>query len=472
MNFDELISKYLDGELTELEDTVLRQHIKEDPFKKKEFDRAVVLHYAMKEKAQEDRIPEEIARDTQDMIMMKIFNEQPVIREKLRRKTAYRRTISLIAATFILGFAAINDLSILNLNNNGLLSDKNITLQIDNEYSDLEAQTSSGNRNNKTQRNEVNLSKAQRNVGKIENGIQNSLNMAAQKEALNILNPKLSNKGQDILSLSELAASNSKPTDNESIDNSSKFAADTVIEFADAGKSTESVTSKEVNVINAMSKTIATAPMEASKIEKNFEKMKSGSFGGNQLIDMDESPVKLELTTHINTPFYSSINSVTKKSLSSSISQSFGYKLSERHGLGFEFGFMNVSYDQTIMVKTPVSSIATSINYNSGLDPNTNLLVPQPITRDERLFWGALYYKYDIYQSDIFRLNSTIGIGGTGEGLLNYGRINCSVQVLDYIILNIGVDGRLFHSSLPNNSQSPKKLQSALSLVYGLSFKL
>ncbi len=486
MNFDELISKYLDGELTEHEDTTLRQTIKDDPFMKKEFDRAVVLNYAIKETAKNDKMPEDIARDTQDMVLMKIFNEQPIIREKLRRRTAYRRAISLVAATLILGFAAIDDLPLLKIGS--IASNKNISnITIDNNIDELEAQTGSAQKISKTQRNEVNYTKAQRNAVYVENSISNSLNMTATREALNMLNPKLSDKGLQVLS--ELVASDMNT--NPNITDIS--VVDGLID-AENNKVNDDFAKKENNIFDfnnsldkladkddlsyKMNNTIQNTNVNnksslSSDLDNNVDNIKGNIYINNALENQSlglEIPVNLELTTNISSPMMCSISSDIKKSYLSSFSQSFGYRIADVHGIGVEFGYINLNFDETVYVKIPVSS-KVLIYKDNNLDPNTEVTVPQQSYKENKTLWGALYYKYDIIKSNIFRLNSTIGIGGTGEGLLNFGRINCSVRVLDYIVLNLGLDGKLFYSSLPYSTESTKKLQSALSLVYGVSFK-
>ncbi len=74
---DVLITKYLDGDLSSNEDKELRHVLSETPDAKVAFDDAVAVHHAVRANADSISVPDDLARDTEELVLMKIFSEVP-----------------------------------------------------------------------------------------------------------------------------------------------------------------------------------------------------------------------------------------------------------------------------------------------------------------------------------------------------------------------------------------------------------
>ena len=123
MELDDYISKYIDSELTDEEDVRLREMLSEDDFARDKFDSAVTVHLAMKEDSQAIEPPEDIYRQTEDIVLMKILASQPIIAE---RPVFWRRTQLLAAMIVFLIFSFIFKIDDLQFNR----------LKPDNSFSD------------------------------------------------------------------------------------------------------------------------------------------------------------------------------------------------------------------------------------------------------------------------------------------------------------------------------------------------
>ena len=92
MNLENLIMKYIDGELTIEEDNILRAYLKQDPLAKDLFDEYLEIHLNLKDDAETIVLPNSVAEKTQNIVMMKILNETNNYKHKENiRKVAFKR---------------------------------------------------------------------------------------------------------------------------------------------------------------------------------------------------------------------------------------------------------------------------------------------------------------------------------------------------------------------------------------------
>lgn len=457
MNFEDLISKYIDGELNELEDVKLRQLISSDPLKKKEFDRAILLHYAIKDDARSITPPASLIGETHDKIMMKIIADQPVIQRQIKRKVAVRRAVAL-AAVLLFGFSIITDININKFGGFAQNSEQTKTETVE-KTNGQNANGSSENRSFLAQRSEV--TNAQRNV-RYTKSISNNLNIGIAKEALGALKPREDNS--DVLSELPASLSLSEINSNEEVnvdevsDEVNSIAERSIYSFQDQ-------LSRDYNSNNLND---ATA---------RFNTTISGSKSlMNQLMSLDNTPTDVVINTNVTNTFSTSLKNSEGKTPEPSLSQSIGYKFGEKHVIGLEFGNMNLYYDENVTISVPISSYT-----NGGVEGQNDVIiipgggestqVPLQFTKDSKLFWGSMFYKYSFLDLSFLDLNASLGFGGSKYGMINYYRLNSSLELIDGIYLNLGIDGRLFMTNIPNSIDKGEKLQSALSFMYGIQFK-
>ena len=75
MKLDDLISKYLDGELSYDDDIKLRQMLKDNPDAKADFDAAVLINATIREDASMIKTPSDLLANTEDLVLMRILAE-------------------------------------------------------------------------------------------------------------------------------------------------------------------------------------------------------------------------------------------------------------------------------------------------------------------------------------------------------------------------------------------------------------
>ncbi len=120
MSLNKLISKYLDGELTSTEDDALRSLLSEKKSARDKFDAAVHLHIAFREDAESIKAPEELVRETEDIVLMEILSQPPVTMTRKRFGSRYFYSpfvLGMLVIFFMSSIFKIHDLNS-NLNNN------------------------------------------------------------------------------------------------------------------------------------------------------------------------------------------------------------------------------------------------------------------------------------------------------------------------------------------------------------------
>ena len=111
MNLNDLISDYIDGELDQKGDNLLRSLMSEDEKARSEFDDAVLVHMACKEDADAIDAPKELIRETEEKILMKFIGAQPVSTDTVYKKVYRSKAVSVfVVLFFLIGVARIHDL--------------------------------------------------------------------------------------------------------------------------------------------------------------------------------------------------------------------------------------------------------------------------------------------------------------------------------------------------------------------------
>ena len=124
MNIDDLILKYIDGELTHKEDEELRQILSTDTVAKGLFDTDVLLHAAMREDSASIHPPIDLINKTEDMLLMKILASQPIVAETPDKSYKFQKRYvfaSLIAVFLLFSILKIDDF-FPGINNQGIKS--------------------------------------------------------------------------------------------------------------------------------------------------------------------------------------------------------------------------------------------------------------------------------------------------------------------------------------------------------------
>lgn len=459
MNTDDLISKYLDGELSDTEDALLRSEVSENPKIKEDFDDAIFMHYSLKEDAKSLKLPDDLRINTQDAVLMRIMNEQPVLKKLQTRREILSKISYAAAAILVFGFSFISEFPALKYYNQ-LASYQSKELDKANRIPLISVSTDLADSDvqmdkavNPIKNESVRSSKVQT----INNAIVNSAeNMNVAKDAFRLLNPNILSDDVSVLGdstdNSEILIAVSQINEIENPHSSNNFE----IDFSKSAVQQNSFSMSEYS----MAKTGNIEFGNSNSIENYYN---------NQMLNPD-----VELTTCFGTNLSNNVFDKDQGTLSLGLSQSIGYRLNNSHKVGFEFGYMNYSFLETKMIKVPLDNFTESarIEIQNPNNSGPTILVPIYNTMEARTIWGTMFYEYRLIDLDYFTVEARLGVGGSKDGLLSLSRFTGSIELFNGLSFNVGLDGRMFYTTLPNNSSDDAKFRSAVSVIYGIQLNL
>lgn len=457
MNTDDLISKYLDGELSDSEDALLRSEVSENPKIKEDFDDAIFMHYSLKEDAKSLKLPDDLRINTQDAVLMRIMNEQPILKKLQTRKEIMSKISYAAAAVLVFGFSFISEFPALKYYNQ-LASYQSKELNKANRISLISVSTDLAD-------NVVKAEKANTNsktimlgakVRTIKNAIVNSANsINVAKDAFRLLNPD--NLSDDFSVLVEE-------------NNSTIIIAESII---DEVETTRNSNDYKIDFSNSN-----VQRNSFSLSESGLQKSGMDDFGNNNTIENYYNNQMLnpnvELTTCFGTNLSNNVFDEDQGTMALGLSQSIGYRLNNNHKVGFEFGYMNYSFLETKMIKVPIETFAES-SKTEIQNPNSSgptVLVPVSHQMEARTIWGTMFYEYRLIDLDYFKVEARLGVGGSKDGLLSLSRFMGAIELFNGLSFSVGIDGRMFYTTLPNTSSDAAKFRSAVSLIYGIQLNL
>jgi hypothetical protein len=477
MNLDELISKYLDGELNEVEDTLLRSQLSEDAVARLKFDSAVNIHLAYKEDAESIYPPQELVDKTEDMIMMRIFAQAP---EPQKRRMLLWNNVPMLAAVIVFFlFTFVFEISIPpvnisnNISSNELLQENNsVTADNSSDNSNIiknaNIQTKKAVKNIKPERtNQIFALVTDDNLA-INNEIQSS---STENENLIITNVTngidagddnpVNSPGEPLQSKMAIMAFNNDNVNQSDI----KLIADNDLSVEQDVINQNSLSSKDLNLPIA-----------------NLNSPSGTNFISNNSINIIDLPIYNEFNKNVGVQVGSLVgtdlmrNGIdAKEAMISHVSQSVAYAFNESERFGVELGYTEYSYDEEafISVKTDFGTIQSSgvESFEGGFDFSVNRRTSITITNSKKILWASAFYEYSFLQNEDFSLVGRIGAGGSNDGLLGYGRVFMQYDLFDLIQFTFGIDSRVFTAETSKFSLKGNNVKSSASLVYGLQFK-
>ena len=460
MNTDDLISKYLDGELSDSEDALLRSEVSENPKIKEDFDDAIFMHYSLKEDVKRLKLPDELRINTQDAVLMRIMNEQPALKKLQTRKEILAKMSYAAAAILILGFSFISEFPALKYYNQ-LAKYQSNELNKANRISLISMSTDFADNSTPaggmSKQNTISANRGQK-VQTIKSAIVNSANsINVAKDAFRLLAPESLSDELSILA-----------------DNSN---TNSVIEIAESSvRDIDNQSTANDNEIDFSNNTVQRNAFSVS--EYGLPKLGSNDFGDNNSLENYYNNQMLnpdvELTTCFGTNLANNVFDGNQGTVSLGLSQSIGYRLNNTHKVGFEFGYMNYSFLETRMIKVPVENFdeLAKIEVQNPNNSGPTILIPVSRQMEARTIWGTMFYEYRLIDLDAFTLEARLGIGGSKDGLLSLSRLVGAVELVKGLSLNIGLDGRMFYTTLPETGSDNAKFRSAVSVIYGIQFNL
>ncbi|MFH1051656.1 MAG: hypothetical protein V1779_12110 [bacterium] len=506
MNLEELISKYLDGEMSVEEDELLRESLSADAMARLKFDSAVNLHLAMKEDAESIFPPDELLAQTEDMILMKIFAKAPESRKRRAAVWSYVPMLAAAIAFFLfVSVFEISDVNQLIIDNSqltiGNLADSkqqkadgnqliidNSQLTIDNNK--LKTQNSkpatdygqriTGNREPLSENNVI----AGSTGGKSgEAGVSGSYFVVnAPVSPVGVSQPdvseELSMNGQLITDNGQPAIDNGQPaTDNgEPITDNGQPAIDNGQPATDNG---QRIAGNGKPVMDALSLT-------ALKIENAEVHLLSSNEVIPNKIDIAPFVLKMEIPI---TNDFTGVSDVQVASFFGSdfarggihvndavishFSQSVAYAVNENERFGVEVGYTQYSFIDrgTVNVEHKIGGVSGVEAYEGGYDFSIGYPQDLALNSDKQLLWASAFYENTFFKADGLSLVGRLGFGGTSDGPLGYSRLFAQYSVFNGFYLTFGAEGRMFSAEFSKFIENEDKLKTTASLIYGIQFK-
>lgn len=412
MNFENLISKYLDSELTPDEDSILRDLLTNDPAKKREFNEFVELHYILKNDAQYEYLDEEDFSDVEDNFLMHILVSQNT-EPKRTYAVNYKEFLTPVMATFLVFFISIYNIFDVKFFDSQKPLTYNLTIPKEN-LSAINVETISfANFSKKVSNsNQVNTTK---------NQIPNTINSKVNN--LELVNSKLDNlENSDEINITT-------SSNNEIVEVQSNN-----IEKLISNENKNQLETKRILNSNTQSTSSQYISNEVSLLQMNYIQenlnIKNLVFESNILSDVGRTGFTPVDSKKINT-----------------YTQSVAIKVNDKFRIGLELGTSNYDFMTKKEVTIPYNQIG---NYPNNILNGRRLPGGILTTIDSKInynnYFASVFADSKLYENQYFSINGRTGLGVSNGGLLITGRLYADIRLFGAFHLITGIDGRTFQN--------------------------
>jgi hypothetical protein len=510
MNLELLISKYLDGQLSDKEDHLLRSMIKEDDVAKQKFYSAVNIHMAFKEDAGAIEPPKDLVRDTEDKVMMKIMAQAtPVVHQIPRWKKA---STLAFAASFLLIFTIfdISDIQFGQGNNDFAAEQENYQAQatvpmqalyslLANTRAPKYDEVESGNQSAGTlQFADANLAEAnlESNVNETietnleSNSISNNTILALNTSDEVIDENPLNLDEELIITTSNLIVSNEEESQEEiisateevtnSLEDTQALASD---EETDEAEETDDSDKRNIPVVssptasNLQSNSIVSSDIETAKNNIPFNSNFSTFPTFNNFGTYSPKNLSVSLTSFFGTDVARFGMGDVDNATVTHFSQSIGYSSDLVNRYGIEVGYSDYIYQSENYGVVPLGMDAPS-PMGGGPEkvdpvrPESSNLFAIPKNEGKKVFFGSFFYERSIIKNETYTLDGRVTLGMSKDGAIGITRLFGSYNVFEGIALTFGLEGRLFNMKLSKGTYIEEQYRGSVSMIYGIQFIL
>ncbi len=419
MNLDLLISKYIDGELTESEDEILREMIANQPYAKEVFERAINVHLLIKEDSTLTQTPPEIKSVIRNYIISNNqIDSQKSESLKIVRFNKFTKLMPVLLLLITIVFRidnASNDYTSLN-------SDS------DNKYVQLNSQ--------KVKESPYN--EKPKKIQSIYHSGKKELQIAKTENLPEIMDLDTYEKFSPAEPTSEINLS--------LIDENNLYT--TLNEGLSSGMQTI--------LINPQ---ISTIRNEINSMEQMFFSISNSKNLSNY---------DIVINSFLFSELYSSESNNQLKVLTN-LSQSISYSINNSERMGIEIGFREYSYKENFLVSIPISALPANVQVEiMDHSSEKHFTYQSEVEQIRKIFWGAAFYELTIFKTNNLTFDARLGIGSSNDGAIVYNRILSKYELISDLSLNFGFSSMLFQT---NTAILNKQLQRAFSLTYGIQFK-
>lgn len=458
MSPEELILKYIDGELNAYEDDLLREVIRDNSDAKELFDSYIEMHLAMQEDANDITVPENVYNETEDLVMMKIMEEEPKVSLAVNNRIAknqinfgrYLFTLPSINLKSNFNYQFAGTLAAMLLIFIGFSKIDEGKLPLLNDLSFTQEQIVD-NPSTNTSNNNENLDESEKQK------VAPANSLVKTNEIPSITSTENSEQIQ-ILS-----------TNNEIIQNDALLISDENSDVNNNNTETLNEINNFGNPINALDK----LEVNKSSLESKYSSPVNNSVNyNNSIVDNIyaltnlESPLsfnQVQLTSFAAIDYFTNGINTDQKIQISNFSQSIAYAANTKDRFGLEFGYTQYTVLNDINVKLPGGTFILNPEDLDILPGYFKSKIPV------RFFWGTAFYERTLIDYKGFSMNGRIGGGASTGGPMAYLRFFARQKVINGVYITIGSEGRVFKTDHPIlNSEI---LNTSGSFIYGLQFQ-
>lgn len=464
MNIDKYISSYLDGELHPEDDAVFRALLTEYPELREEFEVAVNIHISMKSIADDIDVPDDLFESTAKAVEVIARNEEESSHTLITNSKVFRpilKRTSLVLALLTLLVVQVDDYWFSGASN------RLATLQMISYSTELEPST---------RRSDNRIKLKSSNYGNVQ---RQSSQESRSEIAL------------QINSLAGVTDNHTTPnvilTDEKPTETNIGLASESEIHGLLASNQLTS-DGTAINSVHGVVK--SSTPQVSSTLQEVYSKPIQGL---EQSRHLPYSATNSIIPSHIHTEdirlstFATTLLSTSQESiLSTSISQSFDFPLTNESSIGLEIGAIT---HQDVVTNQRYVGMSYSSGDASGSISNQGKILggsgetsngggeygslnSSPKNYIKSMYWAALSIDYSVYKYDLFQLHTRLGIGAANDGPMLIGRLYGSFDVHKQVSLTAGLDSRYFMINSIRNGFSIGSAVSTLSLMYGIQIRL
>lgn len=470
MRLEVLITKYLDGELTAVEDRELRQLLSQNPEAKNAFDLSVSLHHALRKDAHLTVPSPQLVRETEERVLMSILNN-PVPKQPKKEKRFF--ALFSTGSTVLTGLVAI--LLPLFTSSIGRETLPSFRTAVNNALSASVQPAMVG----ESERQQV-LPIRVRQSGQAHrhsngSGIAGRGGYTAAATTVPVTSvlgesgngDPLQQKNEGSLAYTSIDQSSGTYTTSDLQDG-------TIANFSGASASVSSGPSS-----------LALRPGSASIIQTSL--FPEGLFSTVSFGD------RVHLTSTFGHDFLDASDGKTGDL--SFFSQSLAYSISEDENAGIELGYLWFTYGRPTVKFIPASVQAPNrgnddpFGYDrktvlhkiqgqsdASLEPDTEQPNGEYVTEIQTLpkqtWWGAAFYERTLYEKERISLQGRVGAGGSNDGALAYVRAVGLYRVFDNLSLSVGFDAKGMVLRTPYVTPKSHTVKTSFSFVYGFQLHL
>jgi len=439
MNIDNLISKYLDGELTEKEDNELRSLISTDEEARDIFNSYIDIHIAAKEDAKSIETPEDVKNDTEDKVMMAILSGAPTVEKTKFGLSIFgifpKQLVSMVAVLLVISFVNISDFNKVLI---GLptFTKSNFVMNVP-VVESYEVKSNSFTKSNELQsivsKNEVDLIEGQ------------TVEQVAQNQLVATDADKTEFEVEETDAISSISQLDKSTTTDETEDNS--FPQDYNVFEEDYNNAISPV-------ITNMNQGNSTSNIEFGEVLNRVR------FNQNNLVVNN-----IQLTTFTSQPFQLyGFNDKANASMSS-YSQAVSITMNEKTKVGLEIGYSDIAYTGEIYTRTKILD-------KYGRETGQSFRIRSESDKEVALYWGQLFLQTELLKVDNFDMGIRLGFGMSEQGFNTNSKVIAGYSIIDGVKLTAGTEFSYFTASLPYLVNSYTDNFYTFSMIYGVQFSL